>query len=325
MERLRYLWCLLFLVPLLMMLLTTPWTLLSKSFNDGGSGDDPRPSGATPEFRSLPTHVAGGRCRRNGPSQLNIAKALADSETTMGALAQLYGAHGAELRALHEKMRPWCEKTKSCKFCDREVELLYMLVRVWKPKHMFEMAPNRGYSTSVILEAMERNEYGHLDSFDLHNASVQFVENKGRWNFTLANVMDLTAANSSFMKPYDMIFIDALHEEAFSKWYTHDLLSHAVDCDTPVIIHDICAEECGGRESMQVYQYLAFAADVVATWTLAGGMMPTPWAAVKNGGAKLEEIRAAQGIGGNQKNFKCLGQRKSGGIDPSIFFVKVAA
>jgi hypothetical protein len=126
------------------------------------------------------------------------------------------------------------------------------------------------------------------------------------------------------MKPYDMIFIDALHEKEFSKWYTYDLLSHAADCDTPVIIHDICANiDGGGRESINVYEYLAFAADEVVTWTLAGGLMPTPWAPVKNGAAKLEKIRTANGIGGNQKYFKCLSQQR-GGIDPSIFFVKLA-
>jgi hypothetical protein len=63
--------------------------------------------------------IAGGGnapCPRDGPSHLDLAKALANPATTMAILAKLYMQYGAELAALHAKMLPWCEKTQSCKF-----------------------------------------------------------------------------------------------------------------------------------------------------------------------------------------------------------------
>ena len=70
------------------------------------------------------------------------------------ALQDLYYKYGSEIAELRPAMKSWCEITKSCKFTDYEAEMLYMLIREYKPQNVFEMAPNRGYSSHWILHAL---------------------------------------------------------------------------------------------------------------------------------------------------------------------------
>jgi len=268
----------------------------------------------------LLTALGGLSAAGKGPPRQRFHH-LADRNTFVPEMKRLYEQFGTELREMHAQMRPWCDETRSCKFCDREAEMLYMLVRLWRPTNMFEMAPNRGYSTSWILKAMQHNEHGTLHSFDIHRSAAKFVDRglQARWNFTVADVRALAAADTGLMAQYDFIFIDALHLKEFSLWYTRTLLSHQVVQTTPVVIHDIVATVDGsGRESEPVYQFLAFSDDVTDTFTLAGeGLTPTPVRPVAAALREVDTFRAAQGISGAQKYFSCA-------RDPSIFFLKRA-
>lgn len=255
------------------------------------------------------------------PTQLSLHRNLSSPLTMPQALEELYVTYGAELRALHERMWPWCNQTRSCKFCDTEAEMLYMLIRKWRPHHVFEMAPNQGYSSHFLLSALSANDHGRLDSFDIHNRSQHLMDPvlARRWNFTLMDVqaaVPTASAGARFMRKYDFVFIDALHTEAFSSWYTHSLLTHPVACDTPVVIHDIVADmQGGGRESMAVYKYMAFAHDARHTFTMHRAHAPSPLARLDDASA-IDTIRSKVGLNGHQKYFRCSNK------SPSIFFVR---
>ena len=77
---------------------------------------------------------------------------------------------------VHKKMRVWCERVKSCKFCDVEAEMLYMLVRKWRPNNVFEMAPNKGYSSHFILSALAANVPKHQLRLEWHHCSCETVD-----------------------------------------------------------------------------------------------------------------------------------------------------
>ena len=254
------------------------------------------------------------------PSQFGIHKHLSSPHTMLQTLEELYSAYGVELRALHRRMKDWCRITQSCKFCDVEAEMLYMLIRKWRPNHVFEMAPNRGYSSHFILSALSVNDHGQLDSFDIHRAARKYMDPAlaRRWNFT---IMDVRAAvptahvGARFMAKYDFVFIDALHTTDFSSWYTRSLLNYPVRCDTPVIIHDIVADmDGGGRESMPVFQYMAFAPDVRHTFTMHPRHAPSLLSHLDNSSV-IDMLRSKFGINGYQKYFEC-------NASPSIFFMR---
>ena len=102
-----------------------------------------------------------------------------------------------------------------------------MLVRHTKPQRVFEMAPNKGFSTHWILKALSlNNDTSTLHSFDIHNTSLRYMtdEFQEKWTFTLGDYQDLLETKQLDMKGFDFIFIDALHTEEFSRGYCRKLL-----------------------------------------------------------------------------------------------------
>jgi predicted O-methyltransferase YrrM len=195
-----------------------------------------------------------------------IYQMLSNKNDFFPAVTHLYNKYGAEIAQFRPEMRAWCEQSNSCKFCDYEVEMLYMLVRETKPQKIFEMAPNRGYSTSWMLHALIQNDdTSMLYSYDIHDDSVKFVPDKfhSRWKFTKGDYAVLLQTGDLVMDQFDFLFIDALHEEEFSRNYCRNILEehkrHAI-----VVIHDIVADKyAGGRESAEVYKWMAFASNKV--------------------------------------------------------------
>lgn len=117
----------------------------------------------------------------------SLSACLANSAAYLRTLDWLYGRHASDIIRQRSVMRSWCNRTNSCKFCDEEVEMLFMLLRELKPDRVFEMSPNRGYSTNWILRALDLNKKGHLHSIDIHNASVMHVPANPRWSFEMVD------------------------------------------------------------------------------------------------------------------------------------------
>lgn len=234
-------------------------------------------------------------------ASLSIAllESLSNTDSFIATVRGLYAKYGGEIASFRPHMREWCTKTKSCKFCDFEVEMLYMIIRELKPNKVFEMAPNRGFSSHWILNALSKNDKStKLYSVDIHNASLSHMHQmfRDRWEFMLGDYEKLLETGQLDMTGFDFIFIDALHTEAFSRVYCQKLLlphkSRAV-----VVIHDIVADiYAGGRESAEVYKYIAFSPNIKNVFTVSPFTAPNLLSPVENYVATLNEIRSLHGI-----------------------------
>ncbi|VEU43423.1 unnamed protein product [Pseudo-nitzschia multistriata] len=229
-------------------------------------------------------------------------EALASTTTFSSTLGNLYMKYGKEIADYRPIMRKWCEETKSCKFGDYEVEMLYMLVREHKPQNVFEMAPNRGYSSHWILHALHLNDAtSKLHSFDIHDTSTKFMspDYQARWVFTLGDYSELYDEGKLEMDGYDFLFVDALHEPEFARGYCQRLFANHIRPNTVVAIHDIVADSSGrGRESEEVYKYLAMANNARNVFTYSRFAMPNSLYAPQTDIVlpKINKIRSDLGI-----------------------------
>ena len=113
-----------------------------------------------------------------------------------------------------------------------EAAMLYVAIRVERPQRVLEVGALCGSSTRWILAALLRNGgVGTLTTFDLHDFAPTFVRpsvETDRWNFVrgdvLAHVREVDAAVAT---EADLIFVDALHRNAFAREYTRELLGRA--------------------------------------------------------------------------------------------------
>lgn len=141
----------------------------------------------------------------------------------------------------------------------------------------FRNGTNRGFSSHWILNALHKNDKtSRLHSHDIHNASVPLMDKnfRSRWNFTLGDYAKLFDEGKIEIDNFDFLFIDALHEEDFARGYCMRLLSN-VKKRAIVAIHDIVADKKGGgRESAEVYKYLAFANNANHVFTMSHYAMP---------------------------------------------------
>ena len=235
-------------------------------------------------------------------SDIPIMSSLASLDSFLDSVSTLYTKYGTEIAKFRPQMREWCSRTKSCKFCDYEAEMLYMLIREHKPQNVFEMAPNRGFSSHWILHALYQNDKtSRLHSFDIHNASVREMDDdyRDRWIFTKGDYAALYDEGKLNMDNYDLIFIDALHEPEFARGYCQRLLANHKRKKTIIAIHDIVADKLGGgRESEEVYKYLAFANNTGNVFTMSLYLMPNLlYSSVANQLVpKINSIRSSMGI-----------------------------
>lgn len=178
--------------------------------------------------------------------------------------------------------------------------MLYMLIRELKPQKIFEMAPNLGYSSHWILNALTKNDAtSSLYSYDLHDSSVKAMTKRfrHRWNFMKGDYADLLKTGKLKMAGFDFIFIDALHEEEFSRNYCKNILEAHKEKAT-VVVHDIAANALGGgRESAEVYKWMAFAANKVRNvFTMSRYVAPNMNFPMKDYVANLNKLRVQHGI-----------------------------
>jgi len=206
---------------------------------------------------------------------------------------------GLRLRSgLTTRMHEWCTKSNSCKFCDYEAEMLYMLVREHKPQRVFEMAPNLGYSTHWILHALHKNdETSELHSYDIHSKSTQFMseEYESRWRFTLGDYATLYDSGELVMDEYDFIFIDALHTPEFSRGHCKRILANHKR-KAFVAIHDIVDSDGDGRESSEVYKHMAMNNHITNVFTMASEYIPNFVHPIDGIVSKINQVRVKHGI-----------------------------
>ena len=144
--------------------------------------------------------------------------------------------HAKEARAIGLSMNP----PIVCKGQIGTVEMsfLYMLIRETKPSNVLEVGALCGWSTYIMLKALEMNGSGHLTTFDLHDYAPQFIGVQSKWTFHATDVMAFQQKDANYVNKFDVLFIDAVHDNVFAEVYTRSLLRN-IARDTPVFVHDI--------------------------------------------------------------------------------------
>jgi len=114
------------------------------------------------------------------------------------------------------------ESIGNAQLCDIEAEILYLLIREFKPETIVEISPYCGWSTSWILHALKANDSGMLYSFDKISESTKTVQRelKTRWRFVQGDVKEQMEA---IPKKIDFLFMDSDHSADFTKWYIKEL------------------------------------------------------------------------------------------------------
>ena len=102
-----------------------------------------------------------------------------------------------------------------------------MRIRQLQPSIVWEVSPNRGYSTFWILQALQKNAKGKLFSFDIVDKVSPNIHHfgKGTERFKLV-IGDFLAQFASYAVDFpcpDYVFLDSEHSPRFGQFWTTDL------------------------------------------------------------------------------------------------------
>jgi predicted O-methyltransferase YrrM len=119
---------------------------------------------------------------------------------------------------------------------DVEAEILYLLVRAAQPKHVVEISPGGGWSTTWLLSALRDNGAGELSSYDVVDRSRRLVPPDlaaGRWTLVLGD------AKAAVLPPtVDFLLLDSEHTAEFARWYLAEVVPR-VRPGSFVAVHDV--------------------------------------------------------------------------------------
>lgn len=92
--------------------------------------------------------------------------------------------------------------------------LLYALVRLVRPLVLLEAGVADGYSTALMLGAIEKNGVGELHSLDIRNDVGVLVDDRAHWNLHISTdrnpFRDLSRV-AGRIRPLDLFFHDSDH------------------------------------------------------------------------------------------------------------------
>ena len=110
-------------------------------------------------------------------------------------------------------------------FDDTESEITMLLIFHFKPKNIIEFSPCGGWSTSIILGALNiNNNDGTLKSYDINDYCLRNVTppSNTNWQFTK---IDVSLKFDEFVSSnVDYLFIDSDHSKTFADNYINKLL-----------------------------------------------------------------------------------------------------
>lgn len=169
-------------------------------------------------------------------------------------LTDMYDKYASELRELSPFIQRYCEEQKKreggrrcSSYGQLESDITYMRVREFGPRKVLEISPQFGYSSMIILKALERNgQAGELFSYDILNNSQEYrhlLRNKtqARWHFIQGDARTHPSLQIATLD-FDYVFIDSEHTKEMSSWYVNKLFSHLSRCrKIHFSIHDMMA------------------------------------------------------------------------------------
>lgn len=155
---------------------------------------------------------------------------------------QGYSHYTDELEQLHTRLKEFCHEV-SCLSCTVDMEITYLRIRKTRPELVWEISPHSGFSSFVILQALNRNGVGKLVSFDTHNTSAlslsRYPELLHNWQLNLGDVVVYLRNNFERIAHPDYLFLDSQHSEMFAMFYTGFLLPRIQKKHTYVSLHDV--------------------------------------------------------------------------------------
>jgi len=153
-------------------------------------------------------------------------------------LIKLYKKYADELKEVRKSQREVYSNLPLPLFDDFEAEIVYMLIREYKPGLLCEIGRGNGWTTSWIARALKKNDYGVLLSYDLYPPLSYFPDElRGFVRFYTTNVQENTTELFS-IKDSAFLLIDAEHSGKFAEWYCKELLPN-LSPTTWVVIHDM--------------------------------------------------------------------------------------
>lgn len=185
-------------------------------------------------------------------------------------LIGLYRKYSEELVELSEQMArkyvAMLEAGYGTVVADIEGELLYLLVREYRPELIYEISPNAGFSTNYLLAAATRNGTGRMEGFEIIPEFFGIpVEQVIRSNLIdlcdgsryHVNVGDarVTVPERLRHESPDFTFIDSCHDDFFAEFYVKELLPR---CRKIVFAQDICHFDPRPEHSTEAYYLLSF-------------------------------------------------------------------
>ena len=177
-------------------------------------------------------------------------------------LAALYPDFAHEIHGLHSLLRNFCDGAPPndvllgqagsvrCQSCTVEMELSYLRLRATKPRVVWEISPMHGYTTLMILSALDaNNNSAQLHSFDIHDTSAKLITSSRfpslhrLWTFHLGDVRSaatrLSGETSLGASRPEYLFLDSAHTRQMGHWYIDTLLPSAQQNHVHVSLHDV--------------------------------------------------------------------------------------
>lgn len=128
-------------------------------------------------------------------------------------ITDLKTSYTSELLKLFDEWKEYEKKTGIGVFCQEKEEynVLHQIALLPGITNILELGPGAGCSTMCMIAALNMKGYGHIDSVDiLPEEALKVVSDRKR--FTRYG-MDTNTFFAQNIKKYDMIFIDACHQD----------------------------------------------------------------------------------------------------------------
>lgn len=154
-------------------------------------------------------------------------------------ILKLYQKYSEEIKYVRKEQK----KVYSLKFLpqydDEEAEITYLLIRETKPQTLIEISPCRGWSTSWILRALNKNKSGMCYSYELLEENINWAKRnipkklQLRWKYFIGDVQNKL---QNMPSKIDYLFIDSAHSQSFAEWYINNLFPRVKGI---VSVHDV--------------------------------------------------------------------------------------
>lgn len=128
-----------------------------------------------------------------------------------------------------------------------EGNFLYALVKLIKPKVLFEIGTHKGVSSSYILQAMKENGFGHLWTTDPvdYGAAPKVIFEDRHW----ITFMDKMGKDVKLEEQMDFVFVDGFHTKEDVLPEIDNLLPQLAP-NAVVIFHDAQDEKTNIEEGV---------------------------------------------------------------------------